>query len=115
MGANEIKVSNLQNYSFLDGIDVYREILQNHKIPSSFFVVSEIAESISSTLRDITQEKHEICSHGINHVRPITIPISEFYNELDKLGQNALNYYNNEFERTMLMNRMESIFNKMTD
>ena len=36
-------------------------------------------------------------------------------NELDKLGQNALNYYNNEFERTMLMDRMESIFNKMTD
>ena len=36
-------------------------------------------------------------------------------NELDKLGQNALNYYNNEFERTMLMDRMESTFNKMTD
>ena len=36
-------------------------------------------------------------------------------NELDKLGQNALNYYNNEFERTMLMDRMESIFNNMTD
>ncbi len=34
-------------------------------------------------------------------------------NELDKLGQNALNYYNIEFERTMLMDRMESIFNKM--
>ena len=34
-------------------------------------------------------------------------------NELDKLGQNALNYYKNEFERTMLMDRMESIFNNM--
>jgi len=73
-----------KNYSLLDGIDVYREILQNHKIPSSFFVVSEIAESISSTLRDITQEKHEISSHGINHVRPITVSISEFYNDLDR-------------------------------
>ena len=36
-------------------------------------------------------------------------------NELNKLGQNAINYYNNEFERTMLMDRMESILNKMTD
>ena len=36
-------------------------------------------------------------------------------NELDKLGQNALNYSNNEFERTMLMDRMESIFNKIKD
>jgi len=34
-------------------------------------------------------------------------------NELDKLGQNALNYYNNEFERTMLMDKMEDIFNKL--
>ncbi len=34
-------------------------------------------------------------------------------NELNKLGQNALNYYKNEFERTMLMDRMESIFNNM--
>ena len=40
---------------------------------------------------------------------------SQDQNELDKLGQNALNYYNNEFERTMLMDRMESTFNKMTD
>ena len=77
--------SNLSSdYSMLDGVDIYREILQNHKVPSSFFVVSEIAESISSTLRDITQEKHEISSHGINHVRPITVSVSEFYNELDR-------------------------------
>jgi len=36
-------------------------------------------------------------------------------NELDKLGQNALNYYHDKFERTMLMDRMESLFNKMID
>ena len=36
-------------------------------------------------------------------------------NKLDKLGQNALNYYNNEFERTMLMDKIENIFNKMTN
>ena len=68
-----------KNYSLLDGIDVYREILQNYKVPSSFFVLGEIAKSISSILRDITQEKHEISSHGINHVRPITISVSEFF------------------------------------
>ena len=36
-------------------------------------------------------------------------------NELNRMGQNALDYYNKEFERTMLMDRMESIFNKMID
>jgi len=73
-----------KNYSLLDGIDVYRDILQNHNIPSSFFVVSEIAESIGSTLRDIKQQKHEISSHSTNHIRPITLPVSEFYNDLDR-------------------------------
>ena len=35
--------------------------------------------------------------------------------ELRKLGSNALSYYKKEFERTMLMNRMEAIFNQMID
>ena len=47
-----------RKYSMLDGIDVYREILSIHDIPSTFFIVSEIAESIDSTLREIAQEKH---------------------------------------------------------
>ena len=29
-----------KNYSLLDGINVYRDILQKHNIPSSFFVLS---------------------------------------------------------------------------
>jgi len=33
--------------------------------------------------------------------------------QLDKLGQNALTYYNKEFERSMLMDRMENIFYSM--
>jgi polysaccharide deacetylase family protein (PEP-CTERM system associated) len=73
-----------KDYSLLDGINTYCEILQKHKIPSSFFVLGEIAESISTTLREIAKEKHEISSHGINHVLPITISLSEFYNELDR-------------------------------
>jgi colanic acid biosynthesis glycosyl transferase WcaI len=35
--------------------------------------------------------------------------------ELEVLGSNSLLYYKKEFERTMLMDRMENIFNKMTD
>ena len=70
------------SYSLLDGIDVYREILQDHKIPSSFFVLGEIAKSISPILKEITNEKHDIGSHGWDHARPITIPLSEFYNNL---------------------------------
>ena len=73
-----------KNYSLLDGIDVYREILTKHNIRSSFFVLSEIAKSISSTLDEILIENHEIGSHGWNHVRPITISPSDFYNEIER-------------------------------
>tara|TARA_B100000315_G_scaffold196478_1_gene187571 strand:- start:1338 stop:2189 length:852 start_codon:yes stop_codon:yes gene_type:complete len=73
-----------KNYSLLDGINTYREILQNYNIPSSFFVLSEIAESISSTLREIVKEKNEIGSHGWDHVRPMTISKSDFYNEIER-------------------------------
>ena len=33
--------------------------------------------------------------------------------DLDILGKNALDHYNKEFERTMLMDKMEDIFNKL--
>jgi len=77
-----------KNYSLLDGIDVYREILQKHNIPSSFFVLGEIAESISSVLIEIANEDYDIGSHGWNHIRPITIKPVEFYDELEKSKNN---------------------------
>ena len=87
-----------KNYSLLDGIDVYREILTKYNIPSSFFVLSEIAKSISSTLDEILIEKHEIGSHGLNHIRPITIPKSEFYNELDRAKKTLEDIISNPIE-----------------
>ena len=87
-----------RKYSMLDGIDVYREILSIHDIPSTFFIVSEIAKSISSTLREIAQEKHAIGSHGLNHIRPITISLSEFYNELDRSKKTLEDLTSNSIE-----------------
>ena len=73
-----------KNYSLLDGLNVYLEILLKYDVPSSFFVLGEIAESTSSTLNEIVKGKHDIGSHGWNHVRPITISLSEFYSELER-------------------------------
>ena len=87
-----------KNYSLLDGIDVYREILKKHNVPSSFFVLGEIAESLSSTLREISLEKHDIGCHGFNHVRPITISASEFYNELERSKKTIEDIINNPIE-----------------
>ena len=40
-------------YSLLDGLDIYRELLDNYKIKSSFFVVGEIADHIDTKLRKL--------------------------------------------------------------
>jgi polysaccharide deacetylase family protein (PEP-CTERM system associated) len=73
-----------KNYSLLDGVDVYCQILDDYNIPSSFFVVSEIAKSISSTLNTLVNQKHEIACHGPDHIRPANITPNKFYNELKK-------------------------------
>lgn len=73
-----------KNYSLLDGINVYREILKKHNVPSSFFVLGEIAESLSSILNEIIKEGHDIGSHGWNHIRPITMSVSDFYYDLER-------------------------------
>ena len=73
-----------KQYSMLDGIDIYREILSLHNISSTFFVVSKIAKLINPTLIEILKEKHEIGSHGWDHIRPIKTPTSEFYYELER-------------------------------
>jgi len=87
-----------KKYSMLDGIDKYREILSLHNISSNFFIVTEIAESINSTLREIAQEKHEIGSHGINHVRPIAMLTTKFYNELARSKKSLEDIIGNSIE-----------------
>jgi glycosyltransferase involved in cell wall biosynthesis len=52
-------------------------------------------------------ESPELLAENINN-----LSLMKKY-DLDKLGGNALAYYNKEFERTMLTNRMENIFNDM--
>ena len=67
-----------KTYSLLDGVDNYLEILEKHNVPSSFFVLGEIAESIKSTLNKIRDNNHDIGSHGWDHKRPITMSKKDF-------------------------------------
>ena len=69
-----------KEYSFLDGLDVYLEILEKHDIKSDFFVVGEIASKISSVLKKISASGHSIGSHGWDHKRPIMIQKKDFRN-----------------------------------
>lgn len=72
------------NNSLLDGLDVYVELLESLSIPSSFFVLGEIAESRINFFKDLIKSGHDVGSHGWSHIRPMTLGIDEFRIELHR-------------------------------
>ena len=89
-----------EDYSMLDGLNNYLEILENYCIPSNFFVLGELAIPLKNILREIAQGKHEISSHGWNHKRPMKLNLQEFKNDIikskdvleDITGQDIIGY-----------------------
>tara|TARA_B100001175_G_C19469816_1_gene621135 strand:- start:575 stop:1441 length:867 start_codon:yes stop_codon:yes gene_type:complete len=73
-----------KNYTLLDGVNNYLNILDDFNLPSNFFVLGEIAGSLKLILRQIKKLNHDIGSHGWTHERPITMSKSSFSDELKK-------------------------------
>ncbi len=74
------------NNSLLDGLDVYVELLESLSLPSSFFVLGEIAETKIAFFKDLVKSGHDVGSHGWNHRRPMTLGIDEFRADLQRSG-----------------------------
>ena len=72
------------NYSLLDGLDVYVEILNSLSLPSSFFVLGEVAESRIEYFRDLVKAGHDVGSHGWDHKRPMAMDTNEFRVDLNR-------------------------------
>jgi polysaccharide deacetylase family protein (PEP-CTERM system associated) len=70
--------------SLLDGLDVYVELLDSLSLPSSFFVLGEIAERKVRFFQDLIKAGHDVGSHGWNHIRPMTLKIDEFRADLHR-------------------------------
>jgi polysaccharide deacetylase family protein (PEP-CTERM system associated) len=68
--------------SLLDGLDVYHEWLEAEGVPSSFFVLGELAAGLQTPLRQLAAGGHDIGSHGWNHVRPMTMTPAAFLADL---------------------------------
>ena len=73
-----------QSYSMLDGLDSYLDIIDSNNIPSSFFALGELALSIKSRLREISDSKHDLGSHGWAHKRPLNMDVDSFSKEVLK-------------------------------
>ncbi len=70
--------------SLLDGLEVYVELVKSLSIPSSFFVLGEIAETKIEFFRNLVKLGHDIGSHGWNHIRPMAMDLDEFRADLDR-------------------------------
>lgn len=70
--------------SLLDGVDVYIELLESLSLPSSFFVLGEIAERQIQFYKDLVRAGHDVGSHGWNHVRPMAMSIDEFRADIQR-------------------------------
>ncbi|MFM7290285.1 MAG: polysaccharide deacetylase family protein [Planctomycetia bacterium] len=68
--------------SMLDGLDVYLDLLEGHRIRTTFFVLGELAEPLGTQLRAMVDAGHEIASHGMAHKRPLLMSPGEFAADL---------------------------------
>ena len=67
-----------KNYSMLDGLNNYLDIVDYHKISSTLFTLSSIAPLVKDELIYAVNNQHEVSSHGVSHKRPLTISKDEF-------------------------------------
>ena len=72
------------NKSLLDGLDVYVELIKSLSLPSSFFVLGEIAESRIDFFKGLVKSGYDVGSHGWNHRRPMAMGIDEFRADLHR-------------------------------
>ncbi len=76
-----------RSYSMLDGLEVYRRIIEHHNVPSSFFVLGEITQPLKTVLSELCEAGHDVGSHGRSHIRPLTMDVQKFESEVKSCKQ----------------------------
>lgn len=64
--------------SLLDGVEVFAAFLADRRIPSTCFVLGELAEALGTRLRALADAGHDISSHGWDHRRPLGLSTDAF-------------------------------------
>lgn len=73
-----------RDYTMLDGLDRYRELLERRGVPSSYFVLGDLLGQLKGRLREIAAAGGDIGVHGRSHVRPLTLDVGAFRTEVDQ-------------------------------
>jgi peptidoglycan/xylan/chitin deacetylase (PgdA/CDA1 family) len=67
-----------QNFSTLDGFDIYLKILDDYGVKSTFFIVGELVSKLHSKLKNVCDKGHELGIHSYSHKRPLQLELHEF-------------------------------------
>ena len=73
-----------ESFSMLDGVDVYVDLMRELSLPSSFFVLGEIAEIKIDYFKHLVELGHDIGCHGWDHQRPLTMSLEMFREDLHR-------------------------------
>ena len=72
-----------ESFSMLDGLHIYVELMRELSLPSSFFVLGELAEKRIDYFRHLVDEGHDVGCHGWDHQRPLTKSTETFREDLN--------------------------------
>ena len=87
--ADRMSVMSHQAYGPLVGIPRILDLLDQHRIRSTFFIPGYTAHRYPQTVRDIAAAGHEIAHHGYVHEQPTALTIEQEVEALDR-GLDAL-------------------------
>jgi polysaccharide deacetylase family protein (PEP-CTERM system associated) len=84
------------NYSMLDGLNNFLEIVSDYNIKSTLFTLSDVVSVVKADLLSAINAGHEISSHGTSHKRPLTISKDEFIQDIVYSKKNIENILSTE-------------------
>jgi peptidoglycan/xylan/chitin deacetylase (PgdA/CDA1 family) len=87
--ADRMSVISHQAYGPLVGVPRLLDLLERHRIRSTFFVPGYTAERYPQTVKAIVAAGHEICHHGYLHEQPTGLTLAQEIEALDR-GLDAL-------------------------
>lgn len=79
-----MSVMSHQAYGPLVGIPRILDLLEQHQIPSTFFVPGHTADRYPEAVRSIVAAGHEIAHHGYLHEQPTALTLEEEIDALDR-------------------------------
>lgn len=73
-----------KQFSMMDGVKIYADLLGKYNVKTTFFVLSELLPQHKDAVLYLADQGHEIACHGKTHVKPMTMSLEQFRTEVSE-------------------------------